>query len=91
MTDPRTPDIILKVNTGVIFTGGSKIAEHGGINEDDMHVALLFSNPEFKAKHVKTYVLNQQVAPTILQSLGLDPKELKAVQIEGITPLPFLF
>jgi hypothetical protein len=40
---------------------------------------------------VKTYVLNQQVAPTILQSLGLDPKELKAVQIEGITPLPFLF
>ena len=39
--DPRTPDIILKVNTGVIFTGGSKIAEHGGINEDDVHTALL--------------------------------------------------
>ena len=42
--DPRTPDIILKVNTGVIFTGGSKIAEHGGLNEDDMHVALLVSH-----------------------------------------------
>ena len=91
LTDPRTPDIILKVNTGVIFTGGSKIAEHGGLNEDDIHVALLFSNPEFAPRHVKTYVLNQQVAPTILQSLGLDPKELKAVQIEGIPPLPFLF
>src|SRR5476649_666930 len=43
--DPRTPDIILKVNTGVIFTGGSKLAEHGGLNEDDVHVALLLSLP----------------------------------------------
>lgn len=42
-SDPRTPDIILKVNTGVIFTGGSKIAEHGGLNEDDIHAALLVS------------------------------------------------
>ena len=91
LTDARTPDIILKVNTGVIFTGGSKIAEHGGLNEDDTHVALLVSMPEFAAKHVKTYVLNQQVAPTVLQALGLDPNELKAVQIEGISPLPFLF
>ncbi|MGA8669926.1 MAG: hypothetical protein WB679_08620 [Terracidiphilus sp.] len=40
---------------------------------------------------MKTYVLNQQVAPTVLQALGLAPNELKAVQIEGITPLPFLF
>jgi hypothetical protein len=91
LNDPRTPDIVLKVNTGVIFTGGSKIAEHGGLNEDDMHVALLFSMPDFAAKHVKTYVLNQQVAPTIIKALGLDPDELKAVRIEGIDPLPFLF
>jgi hypothetical protein len=91
LRDPRTPDIILKVNTGVIFTGGSKIAEHGGLNEDDTHVALLFSMPDLAPKHVKTYVLNQQVAPTILRALGLKPEELKAVQIEGIAPLPFLF
>jgi hypothetical protein len=39
--DPRTPDIILKVNTGVIFTGGTKLSEHGGFNEDDVHTALL--------------------------------------------------
>ena len=91
LNDPRTPDIILKVNTGVIFTGGSKIAEHGGLNGDDTHVALLFSMPDFTAKHLKTYVLNQKVAPTIIQALGLDPNELKAVQIEGINPLPFLF
>ena len=43
LDDPRTPDIILKTNTGVIFTGGSKIAEHGGFNEDDIHTALLLS------------------------------------------------
>jgi arylsulfatase A-like enzyme len=91
LDDPRTPDIILKVNTGVIFTGGSKIAEHGGLNEDDTHVALLFSMPDLAPKHVKTYVLNQQVAPTIIRALGLNPDELKAVRIEGIEPLPFLF
>ena len=43
--DPRTPDIILKVNTGVIFTGGTKLSEHGGFNEDDVHTALLVSMP----------------------------------------------
>lgn len=25
LLDPRTPDIVLKVNTGVIFTGGSEL------------------------------------------------------------------
>jgi hypothetical protein len=28
--DERTPDVLLKLNTGVVFTTGSKIAEHGG-------------------------------------------------------------
>jgi len=89
--DERTPDIVLKTNTGVIFTGGSKIAEHGGLNEDDLHVALLVSMPGLPAKHVKAQVLNQQVAPTIIKALGLNPSELDAVRIEGITSLPFLF
>jgi hypothetical protein len=87
--DPRTPDIILKVNTGVIFTGGSKIAEHGGLNEDDVHVALLLSLPSLKHESVKSPVTNQQVAPTILKALGLDPGQLRAVQREQIQVLPF--
>jgi hypothetical protein len=91
IVDERTPDIILKTNTGVIFTGGSKIAEHGGLNEDDVHVALLVSNSRFAARHVKAPVLNQQVAPTIIKALGHNPSELDAVRIEGITVLPFLF
>src|SRR5579862_7420405 len=88
-SDPRTPDIILKVNTGVIFTGGSKIAEHGGFNEDDVHTALLFSIPGLPAAKVATATTNQQVPATILQILGIDPNELQAVQAEQIHTLPF--
>jgi hypothetical protein len=50
--DERTPDIILKTNTGVIFTGGKKIAEHGGLNEDDYHVALLFAGGKLEHRVV---------------------------------------
>lgn len=89
--DPRTPDIVLKVNTGVIFTGGTKIAEHGGMNEDDIHVALLVSLHGTQAQKVHTAVLNQQVAPTIIKALGFNPNQLQAVQQEGISVLPFLF
>lgn len=89
--DPRTPDIILKTNTGVIFTHGSKIAEHGGFNEDDVHVGLLVSNPRLEQSTIKTPVSNQQVAPSILKALGIDPNELKAVRREQIKVLPFLF
>src|SRR5262249_50886782 len=69
-SDPRTPDIILKVDTGVIFTGGKKLAEHGGFNEDDIHTALLLSEADWDAATVRIATSNQQVAPTILQALG---------------------
>jgi hypothetical protein len=89
--DERVPDIIVKVNTGVIFTGGSKIAEHGGLNEDDIHVGLLVSGPGIHgAEVVKANVSTAQVAPTILWLLGLDPSQLRAVQKEGTQILPFL-
>lgn len=90
--DPRTPDIIFKVNTGVIFTSNAgKIAEHGGFNEDDVHVALLVSNPSLDGKVIKSAVSNQQVAATIVKVLGADPNELDAVRAEQIHVLPFLF
>ncbi len=89
--DPRTPDIILKVDTGVIFTGGPKIAEHGGFNEDDVHTALLFSIEDMEPAVVRSATLNQQVAPTIVRALGSDPKDLQAVVKEQIHVLPFLF
>ena len=38
--DPAVPDIIVRPAEGIIYTDGTaKIAEHGGINEDDRHVA----------------------------------------------------
>jgi hypothetical protein len=40
---------------------------------------------------VKSAVLNQQVAPTIIKALGIDPNELEAVKEEQIHVLPFLF
>jgi hypothetical protein len=87
-SDPRTPDIVLKVETGVIFTGGQKIAEHGGFNEDDIHTALLLSQEDWDAATVKAPTSNQQVAPTILKALGIDPGELRAVQLEQVHNLP---
>jgi hypothetical protein len=91
LKDPRTPDIVLKVNTGVIFTGGSKIAEHGGLNEDDVHVALLVSQAGMGRKTVHIPVSNQQVAATIIQALGFNPDQLQAVRQDQVKVLPFLF
>ena len=87
--DPRTPDIIVTPNIGVIYTGHqAKVAEHGGFANDDTDVIMLLSNPSFKPKTVFTPVQTTQVAPTILKALGLDPNALQAVQIEGTPVLP---
>jgi type I phosphodiesterase/nucleotide pyrophosphatase len=91
LVDPRTPDIILKVNTGVIFTGGRKIAEHGGMNEDDLHVALLVSNPNFAPRTLGTPVQTKQIAPTILRALGIPSIALQGARIEKTLFLPGLF
>jgi hypothetical protein len=88
--DSRTPDFIVGVNPGVVYTSGSKIAEHGGFNVDDRSVALLISNPRLPAKSIAAAVQTTQVAPTILKALGLDANELEAVGIEGTQELPAL-
>jgi hypothetical protein len=87
--DPRTPDIIVTPNVGIIYTGSSaKQAEHGGFAHDDTNVMLLLSNPKFSTKTVISDVQTAQVAPTILKALGLDPNALQAVQLEGTPVLP---
>ncbi len=89
-TDSRTPDIIGIARVGVIYTGGSKIAEHGGFNEDDTHVALLVAHASLPQSVVTAAVSTTQIAPTILQALHLDPNQLDAVRLEGTTTLPGL-
>ena len=87
--DPRTPDIIVTPNVGVTYSGSKhKQEEHGGFAHDDTNVVLLLSNPSFAASTVRTAVGTAQVAPTILQALGLDPRELDAVRKEGTAVLP---
>jgi len=90
--DPRTPDIIVAPNIGVVYTGSaSKQEEHGGFAFDDTNVMLLVSNPDIKPRTVTSWVETMQVAPTILGLLGLDPGALDAVQLEGTPVLPGLF
>ena len=87
--DPRTPDIIVQPNAGVVYTGSlKKQAEDGGFAHDDTNVMLRISNPRIKAKTVTSFVETTQVAPTILSILGLDPNALTAVQAEGTPVLP---
>jgi len=87
--DPRTPDIIVQPVAGVIYTGSSKKQEeHGGFAHDDTNVMILLSNPSFHEKTVDSFVETRQVAPTILKALGLNPRDLEAVQKEGTKVLP---
>jgi hypothetical protein len=89
--DPRTPDIIVTPNNGVVYTGSSKKQEeHGGFNHDDTNVIMLVSNPGFARRSVYSAVETTQVAPTILKALGLNPRSLDAVRLEGTSVLPAL-
>jgi Type I phosphodiesterase / nucleotide pyrophosphatase len=89
--DPRTPDIVVIPNVGVVYTGNlKKQSEHGGYAWDDTNVMMLVSNPHLETKTVHSFVETTQVAPTILQLLGLDPNALDAVRTEGTPVLPAL-
>ena len=87
--DPAVPDIIVQPELGIIYTTShSKIAEHGGLSDDDRHVACFVSNPGLKKTKFSDKTSTRQVAPTILQALGLDPKKLRGVVAEGTQVLP---
>ncbi len=90
VSDPRHPDVWGMVQVGVVYTGASKIAEHGGANPADRDVPIVVYAPgtvqsgSYRHHEVET----TQIAPTILDLLGLDPDALQAVQIEGTQVLP---
>jgi hypothetical protein len=84
----RVPDFIALTDHGVICTGGSKLAEHGGWSQDDRNVALVMSSPHIKhARIVNDPTFTTQIAPTILDALDLDPRSLQAVREEGTQSL----
>jgi hypothetical protein len=84
----RVPDFVALTEHGVICTGGSKLSEHGGWSQDDRNVALVMSSPRIKhARVVEDVTFTTQIAPTILDALGLDPRSLQSVREEGTQSL----
>jgi hypothetical protein len=88
-SDPRVPDVIGISQYGVVYTGKkAKIAEHGGDHVEDRNVPILV---EWRGAPGGTAVTRPvettQIAPTILRLLGLSPRELQAVRIEGTQAL----
>jgi arylsulfatase A-like enzyme len=72
------------------------VAEHGGFAEDDTHVAMIVANGarlmggdgNGGGSVVDDKVTTEQVAPTVLAALGLDPSKLDAVRIQHTQVLP---
>jgi arylsulfatase A-like enzyme len=87
--DPRSPDILVIPNVGMTYSGSTTmIGDHGGFGHDDTNVIMLVANPNFSPQTVAATVRTAQVAPTILQALGMDAAALDAVRAEGTEPLP---
>jgi hypothetical protein len=89
--DSRVPDIIIETETGTIYTKptATKVAEHGGFNADDRHVALVVVVPGGRAQTVSSAVETRSLAPTVLRLLGLDARRLDAADT-GLKTLPGL-
>ena len=90
-SEPDYPDVFGRVQVGVVYTGGTKIAEHGGNNPGDRDVLMVVYAPgTVRSGSSGRWVETTQVAPTILQLLGLNPRALDAVRLEGTQVLPWL-
>jgi type I phosphodiesterase/nucleotide pyrophosphatase len=88
-TDARVPDIIILPTPGTVYTTSTtKIADHGGFGEEDVHVALLVSNPLLPSKTIGDPVETRQIACTILKALSLACGGLMSEQIEPSKFLP---
>ncbi|SDX85789.1 Type I phosphodiesterase / nucleotide pyrophosphatase [Collimonas sp. OK242] len=90
--DERVPDVVGIAQQGVVWAGGklSKIAEHGGNARQDRHVPIVVWGAGIAHQSNDDHVETTQIAPTILSLLALDPRELRAVQIEHTKALPDL-
>jgi len=85
----RTPDFIAVTIHGLIYTSGTKLAEHGGFFvPDDRNVGLLVSNPAITAATIDDDVETRQIAATILSVLGINSKELEGARRENSKVLP---
>ena len=92
LTDSRTPDIILLPIPGTVYTApiptATKIADHGGFGENDVHVALLVSNPRLSRRTIDDRVETRQIACTILKALAMECSGLQSEAVEPSRSLP---
>jgi hypothetical protein len=84
----RTPDFVAITKHGLIYTSGTKLAEHGGFSSDDRNVGLVVSNPSITAATNNDNVETRQIAATVLEVLGINSNELKGAREEHTKPLP---
>jgi hypothetical protein len=90
-SDPRHPVIFGIVQHGVIYADAPDIAQHGGADFQDLSIPILVDLPGLRHGATNSaQVKIIQIAPTILALLGLNPRELQAVQIEHTQVLPGL-
>ena len=90
INNPFVPNIIVQPDVGFIYTTSKKkVEEHGGLSADDRNVACFVSSPRIrKAKVFPQRVFTRQIAPLILEALGIDAGELEGVRAEGTEILP---
>ena len=89
--DDRAPDLIVQYKPGVLLSSSQKRAEHGGLSEDDSHIALILGGAlptDLQGTTITDQLLDTQLAPTMLEALGLDPSLLQGAVIDGTTALP---
>lgn len=88
--DNRAPDMIVIYKQGYLL-GSNKRGEHGGFSEDDSHIALILGGnipADLQGTIQDGNVLDTQIAPTMLEALGLDPSLLQGAVIDGTSDLP---
>jgi hypothetical protein len=91
--DVRVPDVIGIATVGTVYSNPTKIkkiSEHGGNAEQDRHVPIVVWGAGVHRNSSNERVETTQIAPTILEVLGLPANELGAVKKEGTEALPDL-
>jgi hypothetical protein len=89
--DDRVPDIIGIAQIGTVYSSPTKIkkiAEHGGDAPNDRHVPIVIWGAGVQNVRVDSDVETTQIAPTVLEALGLPERELKGVKLEQTEDLP---
>ncbi|MBS0393758.1 MAG: alkaline phosphatase family protein [Proteobacteria bacterium] len=91
--DERVPDVIGIAQVGVVYSNPTKIkkiAEHGGDARPDRHVPIVVWGAGVHHVRIEAPVETAQIAPSVLEALGLPTRELEGVRREHTAPLPGL-